>query len=68
VSPNVGEVWVAHSGGQKAHYLTIELVPVLMPSSGITVPHWQCLCLDNGSFGLTSLDMKDSAVTWRRIA
>ncbi len=69
MKPQVGEVWVARGGHeQHGYYLTLELVPVVMPSSGITVPHWSCLCLDNGNCGLTSLDLSDTAVTWERIS
>lgn len=59
---------MAEGGGQRAHYLTLELTTVTFQSSG-PLPRWTCLCLDNGRVGLVSLGAEDeSAVAWTRIA
>jgi hypothetical protein len=69
VKPQVGEVWMAiGEGNQRAYYLTLELTPMLRQSSGITVPYWTCLYLENGRVALTSLGTDDSSVMWERIA
>jgi hypothetical protein len=67
-APEPGQIWRASSSDrQTGHYLTLELLEVEMDEQ--LVPHWLCLCLDNGRTALTSLGADgESAVTWERIS
>lgn len=68
-APEIGQVWKASADmdrGQFAHYLTLELLD--LKTGDQIVPHWRCLCLDNGNDGLVSLGSSTGAVTWERVA